>query len=291
MTPKDGAAHLQAVGEYRVVRHEVHAPEAWQADLARFRSFQAATHPRSSIKLRDYHLRRFARWVNLPPYEVTWQLMLEHLDNPRWSQNTRRSVRTTLAAFYRWAYLTEATPTNLAERLPGIPFNAGKPRPAADEAVAAALASAPPRVNLMIRLGALAGLRCCEIARVSTDDLERGPDGWSLNVVGKGGKHRVVPISAELAIDIRAAGPGFIFPGAIDGHLSASYVSKLISRELPPGETAHKLRHRFASRAYRGSGNNIRAVQELLGHASVATTQIYTAVDSDELRRAAAAAA
>ncbi len=273
------------------MRTQILAPDAWLPELARFRSFQSALYPRSSIKLRDYHLRRFARWVGIPPYEVTWQMMLEHLDNPAWSTNTRRAARTSLAAFYRWAYLTEATPTNLADRLPGIPIHQGKPRPATDEAVERALASAPRRVQLMIRLGALAGLRCCEIAAVSTTDLDRAHDGWRLRVIGKGGRERVVPISSELAGDIRAAGPGFVFPGAIDGHLSPGYVSKLISRELPPGQTPHQLRHRFASRAYRGSGNNIRAVQELLGHASVATTQIYTAVDSDELRRAAAAAA
>lgn len=52
----------------------------------------------------------------------------------------------------------------------------------------------------------------------------------------------------------------------------------------------HTLRHRFATRAYRGT-RNIRAVQELLGHSSIATTQIYTAVDDEEMRAAMLAAA
>lgn len=55
-------------------------------------------------------------------------------------------------------------------------------------------------------------------------------------------------------------------------------------------ETTHTLRHRFASAAYRAD-RDIRAVQELLGHASVATTQIYTAVPDDAVRRAAGVAA
>lgn len=274
------------------MRTTVHAPESWQDALDRFRGYQRSTgRPTSSTKLRDYHLRRFARAVGVPPFDVTLDMMLAHLDNPGWGQNTRRGVRTTLAAFYRWAHLVERTDRNLAERLPGVPFRPGTPRPIADAALEAGLRDADARVALMIQLGAYAGLRCCEIAKVATRDLIDTPSGWVLSVRGKGDRSRVVPIGAHLAVAILDRGPGYAFPGRLDGHVSAGYVSKLISRSLPEGETAHKLRHRFASRAYRGSGNNLRAVQELLGHASVATTQIYTAVDADDLRRAALAAA
>lgn len=95
----------------------------------------------------------------------------------------------------------------------------------------------------------------------------------------------MIPVPSTLARDILAAN-GWLFEGNIDGHLSAAYVSKLISRALPEGWTAHTLRHRFASMAYIGAGKDIRAVQELLGHASVATTQIYTAVEDDVMRAA-----
>ena len=62
-------------------------------------------------------------------------------------------------------------------------------------------------------------------------------------------------------------------------------MSTVISRLMPPGFTMHTLRHRFATRAYRGS-RNLRPVQVLLGHASIATTERYTAVDDDEIRAA-----
>ena len=104
------------------------------------------------------------------------------------------------------------------------------------------------------------------------------------HVLGKGGRRRVVPLTRRLALELRALPRGYAFPGNADGHLSAAYVSKLISRALPEGVTAHMLRHRFASRAYVGSGRDIRAVQELLGHTSVATTQVYTAVPDGALR-------
>lgn len=122
-----------------------------------------------------------------------------------------------------------------------------------------------------------------------SEHVARTMGGYSLRVRGKGEKVRVVPISSHLAgLILEHDGPAF--PGQIDGHLSAGYVSKLISRALPEGVTAHMLRHRFATKAY-GASKNLRAVQELLGHASVATTQVYTAVDDDDLRTAAAAAA
>ena len=82
---------------------------------------------------------------------------------------------------------------------------------------------------------------------------------------------------------------GHLFPGQCDGHLSVVYVGQLISSLMPAGYTMHTLRHRMATRAYRGS-RNLRAVQTLLGHASVATTQRYCACDDDEVRAAAACA-
>ena len=65
---------------------------------------------------------------------------------------------------------------------------------------------------------------------------------------------------------------------------------KLIARTLPDAWTTHTLRHRFASAAY-AADRDIRAVQELLGHASVSTTQIYTAIPAEAARRAVASAA
>ena len=161
---------------------------------------------------------------------------------------------------------------------------APSPRPAPDSAWSAALAIADPRVRLMLRLAAEAGLRRAEIARVHRRDLTVGHTGATLLVHGKGGKLRALPISDALAAAIARA-DGYLFPGDEDGHLSPRYVGKLMAGALPDHWTAHTLRHRFATRAYRGS-RNLRAVQTLLGHSSVATTERYTAVDDDEIRAA-----
>lgn len=146
----------------------------------------------------------------------------------------------------------------------------------------------------MLTLAAEAGLRRAEIARVHRCDLTRGPAGAELLVHGKGGKLRVVPIGDDLAAAIEKGvdqidiPDGWLFSGTDDGHLLPRWVGKLMAGALPDHWTAHTLRHRFATRAYRGS-RNLRAVQTLLGHSSVATTERYTAVDHDEIRAAAMA--
>jgi len=64
--------------------------------------------------------------------------------------------------------------------------------------------------------------------------------------------------------------------------LTPTQVGRLVSKWLPEGYSTHSLRHRFASQVHSQS-KNLRAVQTLLGHASLATTQIYTSVGSEEL--------
>ena len=83
--------------------------------------------------------------------------------------------------------------------------------------------------------------------------------------------------------------PRLAFPDGFGGHLSPAWVGELVAGVLPAGYTMHTLRHRFVSRAYRGT-RNLRAVQTLLGHASIATTERYLAVDDDEIRAAMLAA-
>ncbi|WP_277601910.1 tyrosine-type recombinase/integrase [Microbacterium endophyticum] len=64
---------------------------------------------------------------------------------------------------------------------------------------------------------------------------------------------------------------GHLFPGQIEGPLSVTRISELINEALPPGVAAHQLRHRFGTRAHQLGGNDLRAVQKLLGHANVST--------------------
>lgn len=268
------------------MKNERPTPPSWVVPLGDYLAYLRASHkPISTAKLYSYQLRRFAGETGLEPFAVTLGDLVEWVGEGTWGANTRRSVRTGLRSFYQWAHLTERMDHDPSLRLPVVNAPIGKPRPAPESAVDIGLTDVDPRIRLMIMLGAHAGLRCCEISKVHTRDLAQDLTGWSLYVIGKGNKERLVPLTDGLALALRRQDEGYVFPGRIDGHLSAGHVSKLISRALPDGVTAHPLRHRFAGRLYVGTGRDIRAVQDALGHASVATTQIYTPVDRDNMRQ------
>lgn len=240
------------------------------------RWLHAADRATETIKLRSYHVRVFANtFYGQGPWDATEEDLLEYLANPRWSTATKRSHQASLRVFYGWAHAAGRITENPAAPLPRITEPRGLPNPAPDQVIADAMQVADERVELMIELGAEAGLRRGEICKVHTRDVQLVGNRWKLRVVGKGARVREVPLTSRLARKLRACPPGFAFPGQIDGHLSAHYTGKLISRALADGWTPHKLRHRAGTVWYQAT-KDLRAVQELLGHASPATTQVYT---------------
>lgn len=271
-------------------------PERWVRLIEDYLLAQAAAgRPATTLSTRRSHLSRMARALHCQPECVTVdQLVRWFGEQAQWKPETRRGYRNTLRSFYLWAYHTERLPHDLSGALPKVKATKPTPRPAPDLVWHTALVAADARVRLMLQLAAEAGLRRAEVAQVRTDDLTEGLGGPLLLVRGKGNKKRIIPITDELAAEI-TKGPrghtpaspahGWLFPGDEDGHLSPRWVGKLCSSALPGVWTMHTLRHRFSAKVYRGS-RNLRALQTLLGHESVATTEIYTPVDDDEVRAA-----
>lgn len=262
----------------------VHAVEAWSTAM------RAAGRAETSIGTRAGWVLRIGRRLGCGPWEVTPAQLVDELGRRGWARETRRSRWASLRGFYRWAHEAGRTPVDLGAGLPAVRPAPAQPRPAPDTAYMAALAAADARTALILRLGAECGLRRAEIACVHSRDLTADLLGWSLIVVGKGGRQRLVPLSDGLAATIRARGDGWLFPGSEHGHLSPRWVGRLATRVLPDGLTVHTLRHRAATRAYDATGD-LLAVQQLLGHASPVTTQRYVAVERVRVRAAAAAAA
>jgi len=140
------------------------------------------------------------------------------------------------------------------------------------------------------------GLRISEALGLKRGEAPAPGKGDAITVTGKGNKQRMVPLLPQVSqaiadyialcpYDLPADGPLFI--GARGKALSPRIVQLVMERlrgalSLPDSATPHALRHSFATHLL-GRGGDLRAIQELLGHASLSTTQIYTAVDTDRL--------
>jgi integrase/recombinase XerC len=140
------------------------------------------------------------------------------------------------------------------------------------------------------------GLRISEALSLKAKDVPAPDAGDSITVIGKGRKPRMVPvlrpvltlIAEYVALCPYGLAPDHpIFVGAKGGPLSPRIIQLVMERlrgvlNLPETATPHTLRHSFATHLL-GRGGDLRAIQELLGHASLSTTQIYTAVDTERL--------
>lgn len=276
------------------VKTEIPTPPSWVEPVAAYLGWlRGLRRAEGTIYQHSYHLRRYAQDTGADPWPVTLEQLVAYLSTREGDLGAAamRTLRQVLRGFYAWGEVVGRWPSNPAQHMPSIRATRGVPRVAPEHSVRVGLTAREERTRLMILLAVKMGLRCVEIAQVRRDDLIRDLVGWSLIVRGKGDRTRMVPAPAEVAHAIQDAPEGFLFEGQIEGHLSAARVSELISEALPPGITAHQLRHRYATRAYQLGGRDISAVQKLLGHAYMTTTQIYVDVENDAVRRAALAAA
>ena len=220
------------------------------------------------------------------PWDVTLE-DLEDLMSEVAGSAARKSLRTVLGGFYKWGHRRGYIDADPTVELPSPSIKYAIARPMPEHLIDAARLKADDRERHMLDLASNHGLRCGEISRVHRDDLE--PNG-TLIVHGKGGKDRRVPLrSARLVTYIREA-DGWVFPNVQrGGHITPNHVSHLLSALFPDGWTAHKLRHRFATRTYQLTGD-IEKVSRLLGHESTEVTRRYVAIHDDALGDAVAAA-
>ena len=163
--------------------------------------------------------------------------------------------------------------------------------------------AAAPRDRALLELAYSSGLRLSELVGLNHGDLDRR--AHVVRVRGKGRKERIVPVgdaalealaryeAATAAAPRSRAADAPLFLGR-DGRLAGRTVQRVVRRRLAEvasglGVTPHALRHSFATHLL-DRGADLRAIQELLGHASLATTQIYTHVSRSRLRKAYAQA-
>lgn len=199
---------------------------------------------------------------------------------------SRKSMRTAWRSYYRWAHAAGHITTDPAAALKPIRIPKTATRVAPDNDVQRALTTADLHTRAMILLARYACLRLSEITKLHSRDRT----GDLLHILGKGEKERYVPANPELLAVLveleRVQGPGHYFPGRGEHpHLHKTTVERHI--KTATGWNPHSLRHAGATAAYAATGD-LRAVQEFLGHASLATTERYLHTDINAIRRVAA---
>ena len=248
-------------------------------------AMKAAGRSPGTVRLHRHYLSRLTEVHRGGPWSVRTSTLLEVLSADHWAPETRKSARAALRSFYRWAHGAGHVEEDPAERLPSVRVPPGRPRPTPEHLVKQLLAHRDSRLGLMGMLAAYCGLRAGEIAQVHARDLV----GDELIVRGKGGKTRAVPVVSPVLLGRLRLLDGWAFPNGYGSHLSSGHVSRLLSRAMPDGWTAHTLRHRCGTVAYAAT-RDLLAVGALLGHSRPETTQRYVLMPDDAIRAAARAA-
>jgi integrase/recombinase XerD len=210
-----------------------------------------------------------------------------------------------LKVFFRYLQLEGVLQDNLAELLGSQKLWERVPKVLSPEQVNRLFASPTPRDPFFRRDRALlemlyaTGCRASEIANLKMEDL-RLDEGFC-SCRGKGDKQRLVPVGARaieaFRLYVAEERPKLCPPGSDVPWAFLSYRGRRLRREriwelmkryalrvgAPPEVSPHTMRHSFATHLLAG-GADLRQVQEMLGHASIATTQIYTHVDTARLR-------
>jgi integrase/recombinase XerC len=268
-----------------------HTITAYRGDVVEFLSFMTLHSGQSQ------GLKALAR-ITVSDMRAWMAHMRGHDVGPRSLARKLSAVK----SFYRWLAEKEGyEPTAvLSTRSPK--FQKKLPRPLAEDAARAMIDT----VELQARDGWVAardmavvtvlygcGLRISEALGLTGADAPLPP---VLRIVGKGGKERIVPVieAAKTAVDryvklcpheLEPNAP--LFKGIRGGALNPRAIQKVMEQArlqlgLPATATPHAMRHSFATHLL-SAGGDLRSIQELLGHASLSTTQAYTSVDTARL--------
>jgi integrase/recombinase XerC/integrase/recombinase XerD len=294
-------------------------PRAWRTALTRFDE-SLATRGMAEKTRRAYgnDVGELARWAadRAAPADVDYRMLRRyaaHLTSTEREGGRALQARSvarkfaSIRAFYRHMVERDQLEQNPADLVSHARRQAPLPKLLRRDEVTALLDRIPAHTPLerrdraMLELTYSCGLRCEEVVNLNADDIDF--DAEELRVTGKGSKTRIVPVGepAQHALEryLAAARPALVTPAERDEpalflskrgrRLSPSDVRRrlrlwLRNAGLSAGASPHSLRHSFATHLLEG-GADLRAIQELLGHSSVSTTQIYTRVESARLRR------
>ncbi len=302
---------MQPANTYRVETTNPELSEPWVEALTAFdRDLSTRDAAERTREAYGTDLAQLARWGDdreLVPVEMTHKdlrLYAAHLGESGMSKATVARKLAAIGAFYSTLVRLGRVGANPAELVPAPKREQHLPRVLDQDEAAALLDRIPARTPLEVRDRALlevaysCGLRAEEI--VSLDCASLDFDSERIRVEGKGGKTRLVPFGEQARDALhryldRARGSLVTDPDELALFVSKSgrrLHSSDIRRRLKVwvdnaaiagGVSPHALRHSFATHLLQG-GADLRAIQELLGHSSVSTTQVYTKVEPSWLK-------
>ena len=290
---------------------EVEPSGRWQRAIDAFlRELETGGASRHTLRAYRSDLRELGAWATTrgrDPGELRYRDLRAYAAALSERRLARASVARKLAAirtFGEHLTRTGAAASNPAELLPGPKRASRLPRVIHRDDSARLLDRIPARTPLevrdraMLELAYASGLRVEELRTLRTDDLDF--ESEAVRVRGKGGKERVVPMGEPAQAALRRyldiARPALagrdsdatLFLSVRGRPLHTSDVRRRLERwvraaGLESGVSPHTLRHSFATHLLEG-GADLRSIQELLGHGSVSTTQVYTRVEPGRLR-------
>lgn len=246
-----------------------------------------------TIKERTATIRNLILFCGRTPLELTPADIISFLTRPGITNTTKATYHATIRVFSDYLVMSGQRDENPALRTPKPRRTKGVPRPVTPEQLTALLNAANrKRTRMMIMLAAFAGLRVHEVAKVRGEDFDLS--AGLLYVVGKGAKSAAVPLHAMILAE---AGdfpsrdywfPSYAKESPGSAHISAHAVMRSIKRTMERAgveATSHQLRHYFGTALVR-NGVDLRTVQELMRHESLATTALYTEISDDQRRNA-----
>lgn len=283
--------------EHQETRPGQRVADAW---VDEFLTYLRVERNASPLTIRNYGAElaafqawRKMDWANVDAFQL--RAYLVHLTERHFDRATIHLKMSALRSFYKWLVRQERVKQNPLVGLT-LPKKARKLPKFLTIQQVEALLNAPdnPRDKAILEVAYSAGLRVHEIAGLNDDDLD--VLGEVIRVRGKGKKERLAPLGGpaiealQKYLDYRqrsARGP--LFVNRFGGRMTARSMQRMLKKYLlavglDPSLTPHKLRHSFATHML-DAGADLRSVQELLGHANLSTTQIYTHVTPERLKK------
>jgi integrase/recombinase XerD len=294
-------------------------PPAWRAHLSDFEAYLLLERGMSPNTIEAYlrdmqKLAEFAElkaWTVQPPYLTPEHLeeFLQYLHELGVGERTQARIISGIKAFYKYLLLTDAITHAPTDRLDAPNLGRELPTVLSLPEINDILAEAHLEANEMLRLrntAMLEVLYACGLRVSELVELRLSHIFWEMEIVkvrGKGNKERLVPIGEQalaalrqyltadegrITVNKQAGEEDIVFLNRRGKRLSRNMVFMLVQKwataaGIQKTVSPHTFRHSFATHLIEG-GADLRAIQEMLGHESITTTEIYTHLDMDFLR-------